>query len=776
MNEFEAAIKTLPRNGWDVLESSINTNLPVSSWKNCFSRLVDILPKPEWTERVLSFLRQSVLSHVDADIEAQFCDVGFLEALDTIDIAALSVTSRSTLVDLLGIFHASSVFAHAPLVLDLLHISSGSETEILCSLISSIYFDNPFFESGDINKRFCKVFRKCNSVVAQEAIISSVLRMREGKIMDSGGKDILSLALEEFDHSRCVKPAVEFFKNAVFGPVRNRYYIAEVTAQHGLVRTLTHNLDLIRWQTCDLLRNVCMAGEGSLRCKTAIARAGVLPLLVTLLEDDENTVKLHASYALWNTSSCPTGANIMVRDNLFRRVLTIYDNLTFDFSINGDSLKSKLVGVLCCVAFHCSDAECEVLRRANLQSYLHPLVSSTNPLHQPVNSALGLARLVGHEENNPLLDANTSIFNLFISCFESARRGAAFHGAMFTEELLMPSIARLSVSDSNKELLISTGCFEVACKNFKVGKDVVVDEGLARLLANMSFKYNLRHDFSFGCVSIVTDIKEKSPSKQARADAQVALFQLDLREQQKEQQQLVRKLMANTHILLSCASSHLPLANKIQNGLEFHGQKCMIPELSSSSFSLMAETVERACVVIAFVSKAYKQASECRSLSEYAIALAKPIIVLRVDEQYKPDGWVKDVEDRATLSLQQGEEEDNVEQLCKDIEQKVLSLVHDRDILPNSKEQIAKVVKQQVQDGKDQELIAISNIIEAQHLPMQAHLLLAEVVKAIDLAERDILASVFTTCDALEKRMETITSQVLSLEQSKWHKSSTSLN
>eukprot|EP00056_Hartaetosiga_gracilis_P013058 m.213063 g.213063 ORF g.213063 m.213063 type:complete len:234 (+) comp13789_c0_seq1:1585-2286(+) len=163
----------------------------------------------------------------------------------------------------------------------------------------------------------------------------------------------------------------------------------------------------------------------------------------------------------------------------------------------------------------------------------------------------------------------------------------------------------------------------------------------------MGFKYNLRRDFSVQCISMLESIKKSSPSKQARADAQVALFEVDLREQQKEQQQRIRKLMADKHILLSCAPQFHKLAEEVKLNLEKRGHKCVIPEVSVSSFADMAETVEHACVVVPFVCKGYKESSECRALGEYAIALSKKIFVLQVDNQYEADGWVKGVVTKA---------------------------------------------------------------------------------------------------------------------------------
>lgn len=53
----------------------------------------------------------------------------------------------------------------------------------------------------------------------------------------------------------------------------------------------------------------------------------------------------------------------------------------------------------------------------------------------------------------------------------------------------------------------------------------------------------------------------------------------------------------------------------------------------------MANAVEQSTVVLVCYTKKYKESAACRTEAEYAFTLKKPIIPLKMEKDYIPDGW-----------------------------------------------------------------------------------------------------------------------------------------
>ncbi len=58
-----------------------------------------------------------------------------------------------------------------------------------------------------------------------------------------------------------------------------------------------------------------------------------------------------------------------------------------------------------------------------------------------------------------------------------------------------------------------------------------------------------------------------------------------------------------------------------------------------SLFFLVALAVEQSAVVLICFSRKYKESAACRTEAEYAFTLRKPIIPLRMENNYTADGW-----------------------------------------------------------------------------------------------------------------------------------------
>ncbi|XP_022095179.1 uncharacterized protein LOC110981688 [Acanthaster planci] len=65
-----------------------------------------------------------------------------------------------------------------------------------------------------------------------------------------------------------------------------------------------------------------------------------------------------------------------------------------------------------------------------------------------------------------------------------------------------------------------------------------------------------------------------------------------------------------------------------------------VDNMGGSTLESMAAAVERSAVVLICFTEKYKQSASCRTEAEYTYKLQKPIIPLRLQEDYDPDGWL----------------------------------------------------------------------------------------------------------------------------------------
>ena len=77
--------------------------------------------------------------------------------------------------------------------------------------------------------------------------------------------------------------------------------------------------------------------------------------------------------------------------------------------------------------------------------------------------------------------------------------------------------------------------------------------------------------------------------------------------------------------------------------MEAAGFKTWMDEEDMPSGSLldgMATAVSDSAVVLACFSEGYKKSGPCRMEAEYALKIQKPILYVKAEKNYKPDGWL----------------------------------------------------------------------------------------------------------------------------------------
>jgi len=96
------------------------------------------------------------------------------------------------------------------------------------------------------------------------------------------------------------------------------------------------------------------------------------------------------------------------------------------------------------------------------------------------------------------------------------------------------------------------------------------------------------------------------------------------------------------HVMLSYNWGVQETVKKVKEGLEKAGFNVWmdIDQMAGSTLEAMANAVEQASIVLICYTKKYKESAACRTEAEYAFTLKKPIIPLRMEKDYTPDGWL----------------------------------------------------------------------------------------------------------------------------------------
>ena len=62
--------------------------------------------------------------------------------------------------------------------------------------------------------------------------------------------------------------------------------------------------------------------------------------------------------------------------------------------------------------------------------------------------------------------------------------------------------------------------------------------------------------------------------------------------------------------------------------------------MAGSIIDAMATAVEQSAALILCYSEAYKNSANCRQEAQYGFKLGKPLVPVRVQYKFAPDGWL----------------------------------------------------------------------------------------------------------------------------------------
>ena len=96
------------------------------------------------------------------------------------------------------------------------------------------------------------------------------------------------------------------------------------------------------------------------------------------------------------------------------------------------------------------------------------------------------------------------------------------------------------------------------------------------------------------------------------------------------------------HLMLSYNHGSAEIVRKVRDLLKEAGYKTWFDEddIRGSIIDAMASAVEGAAAILVFYSEEYYKSPNCRQEAQYSFKLKKPIIPIRVQEKYQPEGWL----------------------------------------------------------------------------------------------------------------------------------------
>ncbi|CAH1788063.1 unnamed protein product [Owenia fusiformis] len=209
----------------------------------------------------------------------------------------------------------------------------------------------------------------------------------------------------------------------------------------------------------------------------------------------------------------------------------------------------------------------------------------------------------------------------------------------FSTHELAFSLSALAVNDDNKKVILEAGAIPALVTMMEAGDD---DEKklAARAIWTMSFHEEIRHQIRGvdGCVTALEELSESWNSDVKRA-ALGALWEIN----EKGNDYPVDIENEQGHIMISYNwRQDKEKARKINTELKNRGYKTWIDieQIKDSTLDAMAKGVEQSRIVIICYSEGYKDSPACQTEGSYAHSQKKEILFLKMQRDYKPDGWL----------------------------------------------------------------------------------------------------------------------------------------
>ena len=251
---------------------------------------------------------------------------------------------------------------------------------------------------------------------------------------------------------------------------------------------------------------------------------------------------------------------------------------------------------------------------------------------------LSLAYVVDEESNHLVLTAEEILGGLISllqkACYSKKRK---FLG--FSAKELAEGLARLAVNDDNKKVLGEKGAISVLVALIRTSNDDSEKASATKALWMLAFDESNKKliEKENEALSILSDLqRSKDPNVQKAAAGALWEIRDNTTTANNENE------ASGNHVMISYQWENQKVLIEVKNKLQALGYRVWmdIEQMGGSTIEAMAKAVENASVVLICVSQKYKQSPNCRSEAEYAFKLRKDIIPLKMQRDYRPDGWL----------------------------------------------------------------------------------------------------------------------------------------
>ncbi|XP_019627897.1 PREDICTED: uncharacterized protein LOC109472555 [Branchiostoma belcheri] len=398
-----------------------------------------------------------------------------------------------------------------------------------------------------------------------------------------------------------------------------RLYLSDHLANIGAAEVFTRNIAWLRalehgglsedvWPYMEYLYLCCQNYTNfSQKFAEELGKAEIIPILVKDLQKLKET---------WRTDE-------RCKDTVFNSLGTLYNISRMSPSIRPLFRENKAIGSLI------------------------PYLKADNETFKTV-ATLTLAYVIDEKNLGIVADPSVIRFitNLFIVTVDDETKLWTVEGTSFSATELAMGIERLAVNDTpddnNKLTLVEEGVLPPLFKLMTEGDE---EEQLhaVRAISQLAFHPRNREKIR----SVIPQLQQFKQSENTDIvnAANGALWQLQ--DAESRQQKVVvtddrRKASRVRHVMLSYQWDNQKTVKKIKTALEAKGYKVWmdIEKMGGSTLEAMAGAVEEAAVVLICMSRKYKESVNCRGECEYTRVRGTDIIPLKMEDSYKPDGWL----------------------------------------------------------------------------------------------------------------------------------------
>ncbi|KAH8861789.1 hypothetical protein KSF78_0007598 [Schistosoma japonicum] len=252
------------------------------------------------------------------------------------------------------------------------------------------------------------------------------------------------------------------------------------------------------------------------------------------------------------------------------------------------------------------------------------------------------------DKDQPLLE-ESAIVNFFVNTLSLALKNPSDRAHGYSCREILKGLRLLASNDQNKESFFSSALIQDIQSNIKALNGRVLEECLL-FLWTLSFNPAIRgrikskFDDSLRELDMFYKTKTFEDSNYILRALHGLLWQLNEDNTSINCESKLKASIQPEHVMISYCHEQKEMASSLTTHLKKNGYKVWFDKSSMKdaeyTFSSLAEAIEKSYVVCILFSEDYKQSEHTEREAIYATNLRKPIIWLRAQRDYKPDGWL----------------------------------------------------------------------------------------------------------------------------------------